>query len=505
MPMTPPPELDYGDVQGLVRFGHGRLEDACYLLLDVADASAARAWLCNAPVTTAVTMTPPPDVALQIAFTAKGLRRLGVPETALAQFSDEFITGMAGEPSRSRRLGDIGADAPGHWDWGGSEAELPDLVVMLFARRGQLATWEQACAGPDWNRAFTLRSRLPTNDIGDIEPFGFADGVSQPKIDWAFELELDGRERLEFGNVLALGEVVLGYPNEYGLLTDRPLLDPAFDAAAEALPPALDAPNRRDLGRNGSYVVFRQLAQDVRRFWQFVDQAAGHDPQQRSALADAMVGRHRDGTPLVPSTAKLIPGIGAKRAEYEHNGFLYEDDPDGLRCPFGAHIRRANPRTGDLPGGQQPLWRRLLRRLGFKRKGLRDDLVASTRFHRLIRRGREYGPALSLDDALRPGPDEPRGLQFICLVANISRQFEFVQNAWIANAKFDGLSDETDPLLGNREPQHGGAPSDRFTLPQADGPPRRLEGLPRFVTVRGGAYFFLPGIRALRYIAEAGA
>ena len=251
--------------------------------------------------------------------------------------------------------------------------------------------------------------------------------------------------------------------------------------------------------------MFRQLAQDVRRFWQFVDQAAGHDPQRRWALADAMVGRHRDGRPLVPSTAKLIQGIGDKRAEYEHNGFLYEDDPDGLRCPFGAHIRRTNPRTGDLPGGQQPLWRRLLRRLGFKRKGLRDDLVASTRFHRLVRRGREYGPPLSPDDALRPGPDEPRGLQFICLVANISRQFEFVQNAWIANAKFDGLSDETDPLLGNREPQHGGAPSDRFSLPQADGPPRRIEGLPRFVTVRGGAYFFLPGIRALRYIAEAGA
>ena len=205
MPMTPPPELDYGDVQGLVRFGHGRLEDACYLLVDVADAAAARTWLRHAPVTTAVTMTPPPDTALQIAFTSKGLRRLGVPETAIAQFSDEFITGMAGEPSRSRRLGDVGADAPAGWDWGGSEAGLPDLVVMLFARKGDLASWEQACAGPDWSRAFTLRLRLLTNDIGDIEPFGFADGVSQPRIDWAFELELVGRERLEFGNVMALG------------------------------------------------------------------------------------------------------------------------------------------------------------------------------------------------------------------------------------------------------------------------------------------------------------
>jgi deferrochelatase/peroxidase EfeB len=503
--MTQPAELDYGDVQGLVRFGHGRLEDACYLLLEIADATAARTWLRAAPVTTAVTTTPPPDTALQIAFTSKGLRKLGLPDAVIAEFSDEFRAGMAAEGNRSRRLGDVGANAPDGWEWGGSVSGVPDLVVMLFALKDQLAAWERKIAGRGWAQAFTVILRLPTNDIGDIEPFGFADGVSQPKIDWTGELELDGRERLEFGNVLALGEVLLGYPNEYGLLTERPLLDPAYDPAAEVLPPALDAPNRRDLGRNGSYVVFRQLAQDVRGFWRFVDHAAGGDAHRRWALADSMVGRRRDGAPLVPSSTKLIAGIGVDRREHEHNGFLYEDDPEGFRCPFGAHIRRTNPRTGDLPGGRGTLWRRLLHRLGFKRSGFRDDMVASTRFHRLVRRGREYGPALPPEEALQPGPDEPRGLQFICLVANISRQFEFVQNAWVNNAKFDGLSDETDPLLGNREPLHGGGASDRFSLPRADSAPRRLENVPRFVTVRGGAYFFLPGIRALRYITEVGA
>ena len=145
--------------------------------------------------------------------------------------------------------------------------------------------------------------------------------------------------------------MLLGYRNEYGQLTERPVLDPAFDAAAENLPPALDARHRRDLGRNGSYLVFRQLEQDVPGFWRFVDEQAGHDEQRRRALADAMVGRRRDGTPLVPPTSKLIAGIAADRREHETNGFLYDDDPDGIRCPFGAHIRRANPRTGDLPGG----------------------------------------------------------------------------------------------------------------------------------------------------------
>ena len=496
--------VEYDDMQGLVRFGHGRLEDACYLMVEVADREAARAWLKGAPVTTAATLSAPPDTALQLAFTSAGLQALGVPEAAIAGFADEFLDGMAGDPNRSRRLGDVGANAPDRWEWGGQQSAVPHLAVLLFARKGGLAAWESRVQGQDWGAAFRLVRRLDTNDIGDIEPFGFADGVSQPQLDWQQDLKLDGRDRLEFGNVLALGEVLLGYRNEYGLFTERPLLDPAFDAAAEALAPAEDAPHRRDLGRNGTYLVFRQLHQDVRSFWRFVDQAAGRDPERREALADAMVGRRRDGTPLVPPRGRPIAGIGPSPREIAANGFLYDDDPDGVRCPFGAHIRRANPRTGDLPGGRQTLSSRLLRMLGFKRSGFRDDMVASTRFHRLLRRGREYGPALPAEAAMQPGPDEERGLHFICLAANIGRQFEFVQNAWIENAKFDGLVDESDPLLGNREQLLGGGRTDRFSLPRAGGPPRRLEGLPKFVTVRGGAYFFLPGMRALRYIVEAG-
>jgi deferrochelatase/peroxidase EfeB len=131
--------------------------------------------------------------------------------------------------------------------------------------------------------------------------------------------------------------------------------------------------------------------------------------------------------------------------------------------------------------------------------------VASSRFHRLLRRGRIYGPPLSPDAALTTAPaaDEPeRGLHFVCLCANIARQFEFVQNAWTASAKFAGLRDETDPLLGNREPLLDGGPTDGFSMPQAGRPTRRVTGLPRFVTVRGGAYFFMPGVRALRYLAS---
>src|SRR5207344_3001590 len=115
---------------------------------------------------------------------------------------------------------------------------------------------------------------LHTSPLDNPEPFGFADGISQPLLDWHRNLEVNRKEQLEFSNLLALGEVVLGYPNEYGLCTGRPLLNPAADARATILLPAEDVPGRRDLGRNGTYLVLRELQQDVRGFWQYIDQQA---------------------------------------------------------------------------------------------------------------------------------------------------------------------------------------------------------------------------------------
>jgi len=143
--------------------------------------------------------------------------------------------------------------------------------------------------------------------------------------------------------------------------------------------------------------------------------------------------------------------------------------------------------------------------LGFGPKGFYDDLTSSVRFHRILRRGREYGSELLPEEALQEAPpnESARGLHFICLNANISRQFEFLQNAWITNTKFAGVSGESDPLLGNREPIPGCPVTDNFTIPGDGMPRRRVSGLPQFVVVRGGAYFFLPSLRALRYFAGA--
>jgi deferrochelatase/peroxidase EfeB len=496
----PANELDFDDVQGLVRFGFGSMHRACFYLVRIKDVGAARNWLASAHVTTARTLTPPPSTALQIAFTFEGLKALGVPRESLENFAPEFRSGMAGEDSRSRRLGDVGANDPKLWRWGGPE-RAPHLAIMMYGKEGFMQECEAEFKGPSWDVAFEVLERLPTSHLGEVEPFGFVDGISQPSIDWEGKRKIAG-DQLEFSNVVSLGEFLLGYPNEYGKYTDRPLVDPTSSAARELLS-ALDHAEKKDLGRNGTYLVMRQLEQDVRGFWQFVDKAANSNPDERKRLAEAMVGRALNGSPLVPLRSKPIDGIGEDEKDRAYNQFTYDTDAVGARCPLGSHIRRANPRNADFPNPVKGLISHLLQTLGFGRKGLRDDLMSPTRFHRMLRRGREYGEGLSPQDALKPkSPDDSeRGLHFICLNSNIARQFEFVQGAWLMSTKFNGLNGESDPLMGNREPIASCPVTNTFSIPRENGLRERCNDLPQFVSVRGGAYFFLPSLRALRYFA----
>ena len=291
------PAVDYNDVQGLVRFGHGKLTEACFWLLNIRDASAARSWLAQAPVTTAVELSEAPKTALQVAFTREGLQMLGLPDDVLAGFSAEFVSGMSGEDSRSRRLGDVGASAPQYWQWGGP-GKVPHVLVLLYAQPGQLDAWTHAIQGSAWDAAFTVLDCLPTSNLFGVEPFGFTDGISQPTLDWERQRSPHG-DQLDYSNLLTLGEFLLGYPNEYGKYTDRPLLA-ANQPSSAILPPAEDVPDKRDLGRNGTYLVFRQLQQDVRGFWRFLDQQTNSDPPTRQNLAEHMVGRRMNGDPLLP-------------------------------------------------------------------------------------------------------------------------------------------------------------------------------------------------------------
>jgi len=455
---------DLADVQGLVARGYGELTAASFLLGRIADGAAARRWLAGAAPHVTASNARPQGRALNIAFTSSGLRRLGLPDGVLERFPSEFAGGMA-TPSRSRVLGDVGPDAPDHWDWGGPAAPV-DVVVLLYAADdAALAAWRADPAlalGP----GVQLVRELGTSDLQGREPFGFRDGISQPFVEG---LSKTGPPE----TTVRFGEFVLGYPNEYGLYTDRPLLDDGADPQ-HLLPADAEGSGRPDLGRNGTYLVLRQLRQDVRGFWRFLDSAVGEGGDVIQ-LAAKLVGRWPGGAPLALSPDADDPSLA------EANDFAYfEPDSDGTRCPIGAHVRRTNPRNSLDP-----------------KPGTADSFAINRR-HRLLRRGREYGAQISPDDARADAPpgEEERGLHFICLNANISRQFEFVQGTWLNNPKFAALYDDTDPLVGVSVP-YGGT----FTI-QAPPVRRRLTGVPRFVSVRGGGYFFLPGLAALRYLAS---
>ena len=525
-------DVDRPDIQALAYTAFGSLTGASYLLLRVVDAPAARRFLGSlkiASVADVQTEVGPATIAqaTQCAVTAAGLRALGVAEPVVQRFDPEFVEGIAGSPNRSLRLGDVGANAPDKWTWGVGEHE-PHVVVMLFAGPERIDILERETRGAAEASGFVAIESLPTTDMRGVEPFGFADGISQPAFDWDHPRTPGTKADRAFTNRIALGEILLGYFNEYGFPADSPRLA-ADDPNAGLLKPAGDA-ERRDLGRNGSYLIFRQLAQDVRGFWRWVAaeaERAGADPQ---ALAEAMVGRRMSGAPL-PDFETGLALRGVDPGDRKFNGFMFNADPDGISCPIGAHIRRANPRTGDAAPSADGAIDHLLATLGLTTRRQQDptsstlpweenttvwpylrhedDAIASARFHRILRRGREYGAKLDRAETLDSATAGPEaGLQFICLNANIARQFEFVQGAWLASAKFAGLTGEQDPLIGNREPFPAPPVSatpqrtDSFTRPGAQPACRRAIGLPQFVTVKGGAYFFMPGLAALKWIAN---
>ncbi|HVH84048.1 MAG TPA: hypothetical protein VM713_07010, partial [Steroidobacteraceae bacterium] len=292
---TAAPAVELDDIQGLVRFAYKNHTEAVFLLLRVKEAIAARAWLAGASVADAVIKAPPAATALQVGFTSEGLRALGIGADVIEGFSQEFVNGMAGDASRSRRLGDIGLSDPSRWQWG-SGAAAPHAVALLYALPGRLAEWQRGIE-EELAAGFEIMNRLATSDMGGVEPFGFVDGISQPELDWKRQRAARDTTELAYVNLSCLGEFLLGYRNEYGLYTTRPLLDPSADTLG-VLPPAEDAPDKLDLGRNGTYLVIRQLRQNVPAFWQALDRYAGGVASVREELASAMVGRHMNGEPL---------------------------------------------------------------------------------------------------------------------------------------------------------------------------------------------------------------
>lgn len=493
----------FDDIQALVRFAHGRFSNSRFLLLKINDAKAAGRWLLNTPFSSAESVSPLPDNAVQIAFTATGLKAIGLPEHTLSQFSEEYLVGMSSDESRSRRLGDVDNNAPSHWLWGHHDRDVVHVLLMLYSHTGELDSLHDNLNSIEFQQGFSVVHHLPTCALSPHEPFGFVDGISQPDIDWEQTQRTDIHSREAYSNLLAPGEIVLGYPNEYGQLTRRPLIEHSDKNPTPVLPAAHDQPEKLDFGINGSYLVLRQLQQDVHRFWRFMHQQASGRTDQAIELAEQIVGRHIDGKPMVCPANRNIPGIPKAKTS---NHFDFDADSEGIQCPISSHIRRSNPRTGDFPPDSSSTLNRMFRMLGFKRKTEYEDLIASSRFHRLLRRGRVYG-----GEVIRPQeaakkttlPSKEQGLQFICLAGNILRQFEFVQAAWSVGSGFAGLNAQRDPLISHRRPRIDGTQTNLFSAASKEGPQKHTQDLPEFVSVKGGAYFFLPGLRAIRFLGES--
>jgi len=489
--------IEWRDVQALVRRGLGNMPHASYALLrrkdKPADKAAARRWLgaLADEITTGDLVGDNPDKSaippgryVNVAFTRTGLEKLGLSETEIRRFPREFREGMAPQPTngngasrRSGMLGDAGPNDPGKWNWGGYETQV-DILLMTFSGTKMAAKAAETAllggsGGPSeygLHLDEAIAGYLPEDGK---EHFGFRDGISQPVIRGSERAKRLGTKEAKL-SLVNPGEIVLGYPNERELLPPSPAIDPGRGAG---LPEGQFGP---DLGCNGTYLVFRQLKQDVDAFNEFLDdESIAHcsrvDQEWKESLAAKLVGRWKNGAPLT-----RFPDADTYSVEYgpydnphgnpNTNEFCFStEDPDGLRCPIGSHIRRANPRDslGSLP-----------------RMALRDS-----KRHRILRRGRNY----QLDD----GSDE-KGLLFICLNTSIATQFEKIQHDWLNNPQFDGLFDERDPLLGQRS--DGG----RAMTLQSRPANLRLPTLRNFITVRGGAYFFLPSKRALRWLASSG-
>ncbi len=344
-----------------------------------------------------------------------------------------------GMADRAQIVGATGANHPSHWTGGLADSAV-HAVVVLFAR--DLAERERCKREHD---DFLSRiGGVRVHSSVDLEAIARDAREHFGYLDRLSEVPIEGtgaEPTAGSGRRIKPGEFFLGYLDETG---SRPPL-----------------PQPELLTQNGSYVAYVKLEEHVAAFRDFLRQH-GSTREEQELVAAKLMGRWRSGAPLVLAPRKDDPELGADMQRT--NDFNYGTmDPHGYGCPIGAHIRRMNPR----------------------------DTAENVERRKMIRRGGTYGPPLP-----EGAPDDgaERGIAAFIGCASLVRQFEFAMNVWVNDPTFKDLGNERDPFIGTQDGTYD------MTIPNR--PIRkRLVGLPAFTTLRGGAYFFLPGIRALRFLA----
>lgn len=444
----------------------------------------------------------PPLVAtwMNIAFTAEGMVKLLGDAAAISTFETAFRLGA------ERRAGAIGdptdgtPGSPSTWLVGAGK-KVPDAMLNLASDD------EKTLARLTKEIRAQIRGtgaiQVLHQDVGNAklaptvghEHFGFKDGVSQPGV--RGQLDTSTRPFLTprliaasdpLGETFASPGVPLIQPGEFVLGYPRQNPDRAAETQNES-----ETRTEPAWARDGSYLVYRRLRQDVAAFERFLDHGARSLPAQgftgvdRDRFGAMCVGRWKDGTPMARSPLAPHPGIAADRRAAQSFFFAKDTRPvtwadssrppdtfppavmdgDGQRCPLPGHVRKVNPRDEATDVGQGA---RTLRR-------------------RILRRGVTFGPSWDSQ------PKAERGLLFLCYQASITDQFEFVWRAW-ANATSTPRADAgIDPIIG----QNGNArPEERVTHFVQNDREAKVESPERFVISTAGAYLFAPSISAIR-------
>jgi Dyp-type peroxidase family len=435
-------ELD--DIQATVLRYRPEPYYGTHVMLHVNDVRAGRELLRNlAPhVASAADWWRGGEPWIAVAITYSGLVALGVSQDSLESFPEAFRVGMA---ARADELMDVGENDPERWEPPFGSGVI-HIGVSVFSDSED--TWRRTIETA--RRHYEGRAGLTVLAVqdfgaqpGDLNPLGYRDSIGQPAIEGCGVDPLPGQ-----GPAIKAGEFILGYPGEAGV--------------------PLPAPKPEALGRNGTFVGLRKYQARVGAFNRFLQDNAQTE-SERELLAAKLVGRWRSGAPLTLAPTEDDPALGAD--PMRNNDFTYAGDPHGHQVPLGAHMRRMNPRDTEMA------------------------LLADVNIHRIIRRSTTFGAPYDPNALSQQDDEAARGLYFIFISAKAMATMEFLQQEWINNGNFMRLGEERDPNVGLQEERA------TFTIPR-DPVRRRVHGIETFNVLRGGEYFFMPSLTALRWLGN---
>jgi len=441
-----PPMLELDEIQAVILRQRPAPYFGTHVLLRVDDARAGREFLrrISPHVDSAAGWWKPADAWLSVGISHAGLEAIGLPKESLQSFPETFRVGMA---ARARELRDDGVNAPKNWEkpFGTAEVHIGVSAFSDSADKWRRAMSIARAAYEGFSGVKVLRTQDFGAQPGDRNSLGYKDGIDQPAVEGSgFALPP------AWGRPIKAGEFILGYPGEAGV----PLPMPQPDV----------------LGRNGTFVGFRKYQSRVGAFNRFLH-ANGGTEAERELVAAKLVGRWRSGAPLTLAPEVDDPKLGAD--PQRNNAFDYSKDSRGRQAPLGCHIRRMNPRDTPL------------------------NHLTDVNIHRVIRRGSTYGPPYDPNDLSEKADEVSRGAIFLFISAKAMATMEFLQQEWIDEGDFIGANGEKDPIIGRQEE---GA---TFTIPK-DPVRRRIRGIETFNVLRGGEYFFMPSMSALKWLGNLG-